>query len=551
MNADDWAATLLEHSWRASWLIVTLFGLRLVARHWIPARFFFLGWLIVAVHLLLPAGISTRWSPYNFAREAVPTAVLAESLVANDELSGIPSANSMNGSEKTALASDPAADSGHDRRGIRYEGVLVAVWGFGVVGLVLARVAGGVVFRRRLRAARRGRDEQLDAELQACAHELGLRRVPLVMITGAVEAPAIFGIFRPTLLFPPQFSGTFSLPELRLMILHELGHWRRRDVAANALLQAARILHWFNPLVWVAMRLARQDCELACDEFVMRRASSAETHTYGATLLKVLGVVRGQNRSPQVLGILENKQQLKRRIQMIVNYRTSTVGRVVAGTALLVALTFVAATREARAQDVGKNEVSGAIAGGGEITTKAPAPWFKNGSKTDAYVVGSDPTQSHVKPISAYIKSIEPEIDGFGGMMQTFSAEDYRGKRVRLSAWVKSENVKGTANVWMRVDGPGSGSGQSLQFDNMKGREVVGTTGWTQHSVVLDVPAEALAIAMGFFVSGTGHAWFNNASFEVVGTDVPSTNIKTNVAEAARKRPRAPQNLDFGGSAEK
>ena len=103
----------------------------------------------------------------------------------------------------------------------------------------------------------------------------------------------------------------------------------------------------------------------------------------------------------------------------------------------------------------------------------------------------------------------------------------------------------------MRVDGPGSGSGQSLQFDNMKGREVVGTTGWTQHSVVLDVPAEALAIAMGFFVSGTGHAWFNNASFEVVGTDVPSTNIKTNVAEAARKRPRAPQNLDFGGSAEK
>ena len=236
---------------------------------------------------------------------------------------------------------------------------------------------------------------------------------------------------------------------------------------------------------------------------------------------------------------------------MIVNYRTSTVGRVVAGTALLVALTFVAATREARAEDAGKVEAVGAAGGRGEITAIAPAPWYKNGSKTEAYVVGSDPTQPHVKPISAYIKSVEPEIDGFGGMMQSIWAEDYRGKRVRFSAWVKSDNVKGTANVWMRVDGPGSGEDRSLQFDNMYRREVVGTTDWTKHSVVLDVPEESVVIALGFFVAGTGHAWFNDAQFEVVGPEVPSTNIKNNVPKKARERPKAPQNLDFGGSAEK
>ena len=543
MNAGDWAGTIFEHSWRASWLIVALAGLRFVAGRWIPAKFLFLGWLVVAVHLLVPVRISTPWSPYSFATAVLPvTALMA---------GGGPSAGSEGVQPSSTSEVFGEATSGADR-GIRYQNGLMALWGFGVVVLVCARVVGGVRFRRRLRAGLGQRDERLHAEVGECARTLRLRRVPEVMVSSAVEAPAIFGVFRSTLLFPPRFSDTFSMPELRLMIVHELGHWRRRDVAANALLQAARILHWFNPFVWVATRLARQDCELACDEFVMRRASSAETHTYGATLLKVLGVVRGQNRSPQVLGILENKQQLKRRIQMIVNYRTSTVGRVVAGVALLAAVTFVAATREARAQDAGKNETAGAVAGSGEITTKAPAPWFKNGSKTDAYVVGSDPTQPHVKPVSAYIKSIQPEIDGFGGMMQSFSAEDYRGKRVRLSAWLKSENVKGTASVWMRVDGPNPGPNRSLQFDNMRGREVVGTTGWAKHSVVLDVPEEAQVIAMGFFVSGTGHVWVNDANFEVVGADVPSTNLKISVPETpTRQRARAPGNLDFAGSAEK
>lgn len=43
---------------------------------------------------------------------------------------------------------------------------------------------------------------------------------------------------------------------------HELGHWRRRDLWTQALMQVAVVVHWFNPLVWLAARLARTDCEL-------------------------------------------------------------------------------------------------------------------------------------------------------------------------------------------------------------------------------------------------------------------------------------------------
>src|SRR5207248_1350345 len=102
-------------------------------------------------------------------------------------------------------------------------------------------------------------------------------------------------------LLPPGLAAQLTADELRHVVRHELGHWRRRDLLAQALLQTAVAVHWFNPLAWVAARLARADCELACDEFVLRRESPTGASAYGATLLKVLGVVRGRRRPVAVV----------------------------------------------------------------------------------------------------------------------------------------------------------------------------------------------------------------------------------------------------------
>src|SRR5258708_6290404 len=81
-------------------------------------------------------------------------------------------------------------------------------------------------------------------------------------------------------------------------------------------------------------------------------------------------------------------------------------------------------------------------------------------------------------------------------MMQAVSGEEYRGKRVKLSGWMKTEDAnEGGGHLWLRVDGQQVGA--SLQFDNMNNRAPKGTTDWQQYSVVLDVPAEASALAYG------------------------------------------------------
>jgi hypothetical protein len=119
--------------------------------------------------------------------------------------------------------------------------------------------------------------------------------------------------------------------------------------------------------------------------------------------------------------------------------------------------------------------------------------------------------------------------------MQASSAQQYLGKRVRLTGYLKSKDVKSWAGLWLRVDQ--AGSKKPLAFDNMSNRAVKGTTDWKKYEIVLDVPAQASNIAYGALLHATGQIWFDNLSFEVVDTSVPTTDL--------RQMPVTPTNLNF------
>jgi hypothetical protein len=150
---------------------------------------------------------------------------------------------------------------------------------------------------------------------------------------------------------------------------------------------------------------------------------------------------------------------MKRRIHMNIPIRLSSVARTAIGAVLLTLVAGLGLTRVIRAQSPNAATTP-------NVTTQAPSGWWKNGSKPAAYVAGVDKDKTHDGLPSAYVKSIEPEIDGFGGIMQMCDAQNYLGKRLRLSAWMKTENAKdGAAHLWFRVDG--KEGGPMLRFDNM------------------------------------------------------------------------------------
>jgi hypothetical protein len=139
---------------------------------------------------------------------------------------------------------------------------------------------------------------------------------------------------------------------------------------------------------------------------------------------------------------------------------------------------------------------------------------------------------------AASIKSLETSIDGFGTLMQMCKPGKYAGKRVRMTGYMKSADLNEWAGFWFRVDGE---DGKQLSFDNMGDRPVKSTSDWKRYEIVLDVPADAKALAYGALLSGTGQIWFENITFDVVDNSVPVTEKKSDSYYLTE-----PSNLDFG-----
>ncbi len=138
---------------------------------------------------------------------------------------------------------------------------------------------------------------------------------------------------------------------------------------------------------------------------------------------------------------------------------------------------------------------------------------------------------------SACVRSKSPNADRFGTLMQNVRPDRYRRHRLRFSGWVRSEEVRGWAGLWMRVD---CGKRGICAFDNMQSRPIKGTTGWTKYEVVLDVAEDATRVAFGLVLSRTGQVWMSGLELAVVDRSVPSTDIsgKDEINDT-------PQNLDF------
>lgn len=162
-----------------------------------------------------------------------------------------------------------------------------------------------------------------------------------------------------------------------------------------------------------------------------------------------------------------------------------------------------------------------------------PAGWFLAGSNPSSYEIGTSEMNGNTV---AYLKSLEEQVQGFGTIMQTASADEFKGKRVRLTAKIKTEAVSDWCGLWFRVDGAAR---EALAFDNMQSRPIQGTTDWKQYEVVLDVSPESKAIAYGVLLSNTGSVWIDDVSFEVVDKTVSVTSASVQSA------PNKPANLDF------
>ena len=175
-----------------------------------------------------------------------------------------------------------------------------------------------------------------------------------------------------------------------------------------------------------------------------------------------------------------------------------------------------------------------------------PMGWFTYSPKQGEFLSKRDSGSVHSGKAAAAITRVSGSGDNFETVMQAINAAPFAGKRVRLSAWLKTE-VADSAQLWLRIDGPA----QQLTMDNMDDRPVRGTTGWTRYELILDVPQTATHLAFGALLNGGGSLYVDDFEIGLHTGKEKSTELysaKDLKADAFRPMKRVsdkPINLDF------
>lgn len=263
-------------------LILAVLLLRRLLRGRIGPGLQYALWLLVLARLLLPVSFgAARVSVQNLVRDADERAasrvVTYVNQTAPDPVPSEPapaqSATAQPQYTQSAAApqSQPEAPLTETARPVMLSDILRCAWYAGMSAMALWLIATNLAFRARL--AKRARR----IEYPGC-------KLPLY-ITEAVETPCLFGVLRPAIYLTPEAA---SEPEtLAHSVEHELTHYRHGDHIWALLRCLCLVLHWYDPLVWLAAALSRRDAELACDEATIRRLGEAERAAYGRTLIRI------------------------------------------------------------------------------------------------------------------------------------------------------------------------------------------------------------------------------------------------------------------------
>ncbi len=282
-------------------------------------------WVLVAVRLLVPWVPEAKWGALRHG--AAPEVERRVSVVAAPVVEQAPV-----GSEAPVPAPAPA-------------GWGVGEWAF-AVWLGGAVVGLGLVALRARHAARlrAGAVACEDARLLAVWESLPTRwrRGVALGRHDALAAPVLCGLWRPRILLPQAWVEGADAGELRHVLLHELGHARRGDLWVEVFFLGARALYWWHPLIWIAAWQARQERELACDDWALSRLGPEAAPAYGETLLKTARLVAGQRVG---LGMADGGHNLRGRVRAIAVFTPRAAWRGAVGVAAGALLLGLATTR--------------------------------------------------------------------------------------------------------------------------------------------------------------------------------------------------------------
>ncbi len=283
--------------------------LRRVLKKRYPARAVCLVWALLALRLLVPVQLTLPEAPVQVTPRT--------NYVMHDdrmlfEQAGLP----IEQTPTRWVTDEQAAALSHadtsQTTTFNLTAVLLGLWLAGVVISAIRQAVSYRMLKKRLdRSARPAERADLHDVLAYQRSNLGISREIPLLVSPAADCPMLAGFVRPALYLPDE---NISAADAAFIFRHELTHYRHGDLWLKLLLTAAQCIHWFNPLVYLIVRFAQEDIELACDDAVVRGQNAAYRRAYGETILRS-AIAQSRRRQALVSCFGDDKKTLMRRFE--------------------------------------------------------------------------------------------------------------------------------------------------------------------------------------------------------------------------------------------
>ena len=275
-------------------------------------------WLLLMVSLIVPIKFQIQ-NTYK-STEIISIAGLIEPIqnIANTTNINTKEENNLNSElnpNDKEINSEESIENKLTHKNIALNIIIPIIWITGITLNGMLLILGNIKINNNLKG-KKYNDHQLDELIEESKKAIGVKAKVNIILQNFKQTPAIIGIFNPKILITNEFLLQDERTK-KYIIMHELSHYKRKDLIFNYALLLITILHWFNPFIWVFFKKIRQDIELATDEMVLNKLNESEKKEYGRTLINSLKIFQNEKYTAKLLCVTDDSKNMERRIKML------------------------------------------------------------------------------------------------------------------------------------------------------------------------------------------------------------------------------------------
>ena len=330
---NEFMKILLSLSVSGALLLLLILGLKPLYKNKFSKRWQYYIWIVVALRFLFPftpdnAIVGSLFEKFDIAAitNEIPTSP------------NIPVPADTGNNKAEPIQTNREINAAAMREPFNKYVCLFFIWSALALVLFVRKVT---VYQGFIQYIKAGNKEVSDIKilnlLSDCEEKLNIKTRVELSCNPLIASPMLIGFFRPRIILP---VGEWEDKELSYIFVHELIHYKQRDMFYKWLIQIVVCVHWFNPFVYLLEKEVNKSCELSCDEKVISILDEKVKREYGDTLISFLKSNNLYKSSLASVTLTEGAEQLKERLGAIMKFRKKSKA-IIAITAIFTAAVCV------------------------------------------------------------------------------------------------------------------------------------------------------------------------------------------------------------------